>query len=406
MAGKPSILTYQGQQGLYTNPVNQQQPVAEPAKQQSGNKATEAAWQGSMPMAPVVQQQPTAPAPYQNSWSLQGGFDMSGPGAAEDAYARYGSQLAAPSASEAYNNTYNPVAARGQTATGAFTSQYNPMGQQSALGQYNNPGAMDASRNATASGQYWNSVQGQSNAPKDMSGYYDRASERTASGINRQASARGMYNSSAAMDQLGRAESDLRGQQARDEAQYGLQSAQVNDSIQRGAATAADSAGLGRFNAGAGIASGLDQFGLDRYRTGLTGAGQADSAGNAAFGAGLSGAQAADAGRTGRLGLLGSGAMAADSSRQGRVGSVYDNLATLSGGLAGTLGAGYNDMFNTDQWLFDMTQQMGLGSGLANLNNAQNVGALGMSSAQGMGNTFAGAGQDVQNVLSMTSKSK
>lgn len=398
--------------GYRTNLATRDDPaVSNPAlKQQSGNKATQytsqadASREGVVGQAPI-QQQPTMPAqPQRNEWSLQGGFDMSGPGAAEDAYARYGGQLAAPSAAEQYNDTFNPVAARGQTATGAFTSQYNPMGQQSALGEYNSPGAMDSARNATASGQYWNSVQGQANAPRDMSGYYDRASERTASGINRQASARGMYNSSAAMDQLGRAESDLRGQQARDEAQYGLQSAQLNDSIQRGAATAADSAGLGRFNAGAGIASGLDQFGLDRYRTGLAGAGQADSAGNSLFGAGLSGATSADAGKTGRIGLLGSGATAADASRQGRVGSVYDNLATLSGGLAGTLGAGYSDMFNTDQGLFDMGQQMSLGSGLAGLTNAQNMGALGMSTAQGIGNTFAGAGQDVQNVLALTNK--
>lgn len=356
-------------------------------------------------IVPDLSGQFAQPQSYANNWQLQGGFDMSGPGAAEDAYAKNSGQLSTPGSTEQYAGQYNPMNMGG--ATGAYTQKYNPMAMGGATDKYaSNPGSWGDAYGATASGQYWNSLQGQSNAPKDMGAYYDRASDRSAATVNRQAGARGMFNSSAAMDQLGKTEADIRSQQARDEAQYGLQSAALQNDIMSGASRSADAAAQGRYGMGLQAAQASDQLGLGRYSAGLQGAMASDSNDLSRFGAGLNAATAADNAKQGRLGLLGQGASAADVSRQGRVGSVYDNLATLSGGLAGTLGGAYSDMFGTDQGLFDMGQQMSLGSGLANLAGAQNNSALNMAAGQGMANTFSGAGQDVQNVLALTSKAK
>jgi hypothetical protein len=336
---------------------------------------------------PTNQQAPAQASQYPNQWSLQGGFDMSGPGAAEDAYARYGSQLAAPGATEAYAGANTPGSARSQTASGQYAGTYNPMAGQSALqGIAGQGGAgQDAAQAATASGQYWNSLQGQSNVPKDMGAYYDRQYEKGAQRINNQAGARGMYNSSAALDQQTQFASDLGGQQARDEAQYGLQSSDLNNRIMSGAASAADSAGMSRYNSGANVAQAAGAEGTSRYLAGLQGAGQADTAGLGMYGAGLQGAQASDNALTGRLGLLGQGAMGADQSRQGRVGSVYNNLSGLAGDLSGVAGASYADGLAADQGLYDMGQQMSLGAGLANLTGVQNQSALNMAGAQAVG---------------------
>lgn len=413
--------------------------------QKTGPRTTDPALPGSQPAQsqPVTTSRLAPPpqpgAPTNNTWQPQGGFDVSGIGAAEDAYGRYGSQLAQPSAQEQYASTNNPVQARGQTATYDYTRQNDPNRNTSAIDKFaannqplngkgaaeaygSNPNGVADAQSSTASGQYWNSVQGKSNVPKDMSAYYDRASERAASSTNKQAAARGMYNSSAAMDQLSQGETDIRSQQAKDEAAYGLQSAQLNDSIQRGAAQGADSAGVSRYGAGlqgalGSDASGMSRYnsgretagqqdstGIGRYTAGLAGAGQTDSQGNSLYNTGLGGAQSSDAGKTGRIGLLGQGAMAADTSRQGRYGLVSDQAGNLAGGLAATVGDGFGDMINSNEGLAEMGDQYNLGAGAANLTNAQNMGALGVGGAAGFSNSMAQTGQNVQNIISSTSK--
>jgi hypothetical protein len=99
-----------------------------------------------------------------------------------------------------------------------------------ALGYYgagNVPGVANNSQ-----GAYDSMSQNAGNGPAaDMSAYYDNASRKASDAINKQMAARGSYGSSNAVGNLMSAETDLRAQQARDEAQYGLQRA--NYGLQR-----------------------------------------------------------------------------------------------------------------------------------------------------------------------------
>lgn len=63
----------------------------------------------------------------------------------------------------------------------------------------------------------------QQKQPQDMSAYYDTASRKAQNAINTQMAARGSYGSSNAVGNLMAAETDIRAQEARDNASYGLQ---------------------------------------------------------------------------------------------------------------------------------------------------------------------------------------
>lgn len=383
--------------------------------------------------APPIQ---TAGTPYQgpNQWSLQGGFDISGPGAAEDAYGRYGQQLATPGYAEQFAQQASLPQARAGTATAAYTQQYNPMAGPSRVDTYaqgNQPlggqgaaeryasdqGAYQRAGDATASGQYWQSLQGQQNVPKDMGAYYDRAREKGSAQIDRATAARGQFNSSAALDQQREFSADMGAAQAKAEADYALQSADLNNRIRSGAAGQADNAaaqrfgaglnaaqasdntGLSRFNAGLNAAQAGDQLGIGRYTAGLAGAGQTDSQGIGALTAGLNVASTADNSLQGRLSQLGQGAASADASRRGRVGSMFDSLGTLTSGVGGAVAGGYGDLLAADQGMFDMGQQLSLGAGLATLGGIKESNALGAAAANAGANSAAGASQDIQTIL-------
>ena len=75
--------------------------------------------------------------------------------------------------------------------------------------------------------------------PANMSSYYDNASRNAANTINTQMAARGSYGSSNAVGVLSNAETNLRAQQAKDEAGYGLQRAGLAGTL----ASSADSSG-------------------------------------------------------------------------------------------------------------------------------------------------------------------
>lgn len=369
----------------------------------------------------------------------QDGFDISGAGQAEKAYGQYGHLLGAPGATERFAGDPGQYdRAVGGTRTAAYTAQHDPMagpsrvdaftagnkpldGRGATESLYGDAGAYDREGSSTAAGQYWNSLKGASNIPKDMSAYYDRAREKGAAAVDRSAAARGQFNSSHAMDQQRELNADISARQAQDEAKYGLESADLNNRIRSGASQAADrsaaerfgqrvdsarasdSSGMGRYNAGYTAALGGGNLDLDRYRAGLTGAQQTDSAGDTRYGSQLRGATSADDALTGRISTLGQGAVAADRSRLDRVGAFGDRLAGLTGAVGTTAGGAYDDLLRTDQGLVDLGSQYSLGSGLASLNGAKESGALNVASATGAGQTVAGAGQDVQNILTQTS---
>jgi hypothetical protein len=70
-----------------------------------------------------------------------------------------------------------------------------------------------------------------SSVPQDMSPYYDNAVNHAQNDINQQLAARGMYGSSAGIGQISNATTNLRAQQAKDNAQYGLNRAQLAGSL-------------------------------------------------------------------------------------------------------------------------------------------------------------------------------
>ena len=99
-------------------------------------------------------------------------------------------------------------------------------------------------------------------SPADMSGYYDRGEANATADINRQFAARGMYGSSAATDALANAYADMEAQQARDEAQYGLDRASLGGTL----AGAADTASLGSVMGLGELAKNAGEGSLDKYK--------------------------------------------------------------------------------------------------------------------------------------------
>lgn len=74
-----------------------------------------------------------------------------------------------------------------------------------------------------------------SSTPADMSSYYDNAQRQSDNAINTQMAARGSYGSSNAVGVLSNADTNLRAQQAKDEASYGLSRATLGGQLASGA---------------------------------------------------------------------------------------------------------------------------------------------------------------------------
>lgn len=75
----------------------------------------------------------------------------------------------------------------------------------------------------------------QASTPQNMSPYYDNAVRNSNNDINKQMAARGQYGSSNAVGTLSNADTNIRSQQARDEAQYGLSRAGLSGTLASGA---------------------------------------------------------------------------------------------------------------------------------------------------------------------------
>lgn len=111
----------------------------------------------------------------------------------------------------------------------------------------------------------------QQQAPADMSTYYDNAQRLQDNAINTQMAARGSFGSSAAVGQLASADTNLRAQQARDQAQYGLQRAQTGGQLASGADQQTNAASQNQLNWTQGLGSLAFQgqgAGMQRYEQG------------------------------------------------------------------------------------------------------------------------------------------
>lgn len=100
----------------------------------------------------------------------------------------------------------------------------------SILSHYEQEGAPETTNYSAAALADFNAKQ-----PQNMDAYYDNASRKSQNAINTQMAARGSYGSSNAIGTLGAAETDLRAQQARDEAGYGLQRFGVQNTLSNAA---------------------------------------------------------------------------------------------------------------------------------------------------------------------------
>ena len=167
--------------------------------------------------------------------------------------------------------------------------------------------------------------------------YYDRAVQRSTTDINNQLAARGMYGSSGGVGRLEDAVTDLRADQAKNEAQYNLQKL----GEQRGWEGLAGQ-----------LAGGADQNSLNRSGNELS---WLRGLGGLGSDADMFGLQRTQAGQN--------AANATQGLEQGRFQSLLNNEMGMGNTMSGLMGNAYGDMLQNDQQL--MGDSMGMGMGLA-----------------------------------------
>lgn len=238
--------------------------------------------------SPSFQPYSTGPGLQAGQATLQG-VDMTKPGAAEKFQTDNAGQWNAPGAAETF-------------ATSA-ANQYQPG---------NTP---QTSNNAQQAYQQF-----QSSQPANMDPYYDRQRDVMQNRMNTQLGARGQYGSSVGLGQMASGFADLGGQQARDEAQYGLSRANTAGGLARGADTSS---------------AAQSQNDLS-WLNGLGGvAGQGENAMLTRLGQGMN---AATAGQT---------------MQANRGETFFNNNMALGDRMSGLMGGTYNDMFSGDEGLLE-----------------------------------------------------
>lgn len=222
-----------------------------------------------------------------------------------------------------------------------FQQNQGAFGQPTAAGSFWNqtaaqyPGAPQVSNNAQT--EYTNFTRPDIAADPGLNPYYDRARERMANDLNSQFASRGMYGSSAALNQLSDGLGGLNAEQANREAAYHLQRLGEQRAWEQ----------LGGQLAGQADASSRSGSQNElAWLQGLGGlAGQADQANLAQL-----------------MGGMGAAANA-QQLNMGRGQNFFDNMMQAAMANAGMIGNSYNDMFGTDAQL--MNNALMLESGLA-----------------------------------------
>lgn len=358
-------------------------------KQYEQSKTQPPAFQGTPEFwAGQAAQQDTKPAPAsvpsQNWWErpqpTQGasghfntaapfGTDQSMPGVAEQNW-EYNQDKWYQSPQLDWANTQMQ-----QFGTPGYGEQYN----EQQMGQYGKPGQGQ---------QYWNQVQGkfnekgQYNNPnlasesyqrtvKNLPGSiqstfdsaFDRAREKSVGAANQQASARGAYGSSAALNGVNSVITDIEAQRANRAGDFALQDSANQRQWLDSAANqgrSADLSGLGIFGANL---SGLGQFAdmafraegadLDRDKFSSSVASGIDDARNARLGMGIDSALGIDSANLSRLNSGNNAAVAAQAARDNRVNDVIGNNRGFQNDITGFLSDQLNNVFSGDQEAFN-----------------------------------------------------
>jgi hypothetical protein len=211
--------------------------------------------------------------------------------------------------------------------------------------------------------QYWNQVQGSINAPgstqqvfNELHGqmpqiaqtpgldpYYNNAAKNLSEDINRQYASRGMFGSTPALQGIGRGLTDLRADQAKNEADYNLKrlaeqrawTGQLDTAAQN-----ADQSGLGKLLAGGQISQGaeaLQHQGSNILGNLLTQGGQLDIQKLQAY---LTGGLGAETAKNNRVGTLFGDTLTGGDRTSGIIGGNFGAESGAMGGLTDAIAGG------------------------------------------------------------------
>lgn len=284
---------------------------------------------------------------------------------------KFNGNLADPGAAESYfsqNMSRFTGAGPGQQYAGNAADKLGQKGSgqdywQGVQGAFNAPKAVAQN----AQGAY---NQFQNSTPADTSSYYNQAVTNANKDVNNQMAARGMYNSSAATNQLATTDANIRAQQAKDEADYGLQRAGLGGSLASAADTSSRGASqdmLSWLGTGGQLANQLQNLNTNQFMN----LGQMGLAMN-----------------QGALSGLNSGMNAAQGAQQAlaqRGQNYFNNTMGLSQANAGGLTGIYGQGLQNDQQLQDQQIATMLGLNQNDLTQSLNDRA---STEQGIGNFF------------------
>lgn len=289
---------------------------------------------GAFPGWPVPQM-PLAQTPKQNFTG-----DLSKAGYGESNYGQHQGQWAQPGALSSY---------WGQNQ-GKFNEK-GPADQYWAglAGKWNAPNTSQNTQ--TAWDQFNKSV------PANTDPYYDNAIRLATRDINRQSAAQGIYGGGTGLAPVNEAVTNLRAQQAKDNAQYGLSRAGLGGQL----AQASDAASLGAQQGQLGWLTGMGNLGLGVQ--------------NADLGRILAGGQLAGQTQQGQLAGLNAeqaAALAAQQELSGRAQGFFENNLNMGQALSGPLQNIYMQSLAAQMGLTQQQMQMLLGYGSTAANQSAN----------------------------------
>lgn len=218
-----------------------------------------------------------------------------------------------------------------QKETGDYFKQPT-MSEMFAQGAINKGAGPGVSNRADEAYQSFNG-----SSPANMDPYYANERRKAEENINRATAARGVYGSSAANDMIGEAFTNLGADQAKAEAQYGLQRGSLLGSLAQGADSSSATASrdrLGWTSALSSIANGADASGLSRVVSGANVAG------------------------------------AAQGAQRNRGQDAINNQFAIGDRESGIMGHGYDNIFGADMGLLKDIVGLNTGTGTEGYNQA------------------------------------
>ena len=270
--------------------------------------------------------------------------DISQKGALEQAWGQHGAGFFQPGPASDWNRLYSQQYSLPSASEQLWQQQGNQPMMNNALTEYQGFGARRPNI-ATEPG---------------FGSYYDQAEKRLAQTMNRQLGARGMFGSTMGADQLGLSISDLRADQAKNEAQYNL------DRLGEERAWTELGGVLGR-NADLSSKEGLD--------TRDSMANNASTAQNNRLGDWQAAAEGADKSELARRAAGMTFAGAAQGAREGRVDQGFKSWLASTGMLNGLIGGAFDDLLNIGESTIGSEGSLKIGQAVDSRNAATNTAA-------------------------------